>query len=73
MLNDADISFPSIKDENDEEIEVTKGRYIQLMESSNEILEKLHLNLFIPAISSKKTPLQQSIMAVSKKMSFIPL
>ena len=66
MLNDADISFPSIKDENDEEIEVTKGRYIQLMESSNRNIRKLHLNLFIPAISSK-TPLQQSIMAVSKR------
>lgn len=33
MLNDADIKFPCITDEDGEEIEVTKGRYTRLMES----------------------------------------
>ncbi|MFZ5352790.1 MAG: oligoendopeptidase F [Bacillota bacterium] len=33
MLNNADIKFPVIKDENGSDIEVTKGRFIQLMES----------------------------------------
>lgn len=33
MLNNADIKFPVIRDESGEEIEVTKGRYIRLMES----------------------------------------
>lgn len=33
MFNNADIKFPSIRDENDREIEVTKGRYSRLMES----------------------------------------
>lgn len=33
MLNNADIKFPVIKDENGEDIEITKGRYGSLMES----------------------------------------
>lgn len=35
MINNADIKFPSIKDENGNEVELTKGRYISFMESSN--------------------------------------
>nr|WP_297939444.1 oligoendopeptidase F [uncultured Lachnoclostridium sp.] len=33
MLNNADIKFPIIKDEDGEEIEITHGRYIKLLES----------------------------------------
>lgn len=36
MLNNADLSFPTIKDENGEEIEVTHGRYIRFLESSDQ-------------------------------------
>lgn len=35
MLNNADIRFPMIKDEQGEEVELTKGRYTQFMESKN--------------------------------------
>ncbi len=35
MFNNADIKFPLIKDEDGEEIELTKGRYAGLMESSD--------------------------------------
>jgi oligoendopeptidase F len=35
MINNADITFPPIKDEEGKEVEVTHGRYIQLMESSD--------------------------------------
>ncbi len=31
MLNNADIKFPSIKDENGEEVEVTHGRYTRFL------------------------------------------
>ena len=34
-LNNADLQFPSIKDENGEEVEVTHGRYIRFLESSD--------------------------------------
>ncbi|OIK11156.1 oligoendopeptidase F [Bacillus sp. MUM 116] len=36
MLNNADLEFPSIKDENGEEIEITHGRYIRFLESSDQ-------------------------------------
>lgn len=35
MLNNADLEFPSIKDENGEEVEVTHGRYIRFLESAD--------------------------------------
>ncbi len=35
MLNNADIKFPAIKDEQGNEVELTKGRYIQFMESAD--------------------------------------
>lgn len=36
MLNNADIEFPSIKDENGEEVEVTHGRYSRFLESADQ-------------------------------------
>ncbi|TRZ35765.1 oligoendopeptidase F [Niallia circulans] len=36
MLNNADIEFPSIKDENGEEVEVTHGRYTRFLESADQ-------------------------------------
>jgi oligoendopeptidase F len=35
LFNNADLKFPKIKDENGEEVELTKGRYIQFLESHN--------------------------------------
>lgn len=35
MLNNADLQFPSIKDENGDLVEVTHGRYIRFLESSD--------------------------------------
>ncbi len=40
MLNNADIKFPIIKDENGNEVEVTKGRYSQLVESTDRRVRK---------------------------------
>jgi oligoendopeptidase F len=40
MLNNADLEFPSIKDENGEEVEVTHGRYIRFLESSDRRVRK---------------------------------
>jgi len=47
MLNDADLKFPAIKDENGQEIEITKGRFIKLLKSYDrnvrkEAFEKLY-------------------------------
>jgi oligoendopeptidase F len=35
MLNNADLEFPTIKDENGEEVEVTHGRYSRFLESAD--------------------------------------
>jgi len=40
MLNNADLQFPVIKDENGEEVEVTHGRYIRFLESSDRRVRK---------------------------------
>lgn len=35
MLNNADLEFPAIKDENGEEVEITHGRYVRFLESED--------------------------------------
>src|SRR5690606_10259395 len=40
MLNNADLKFPSIKDEDGNEVDVTHGRYIQFMESRDRRVRK---------------------------------
>jgi len=40
MLNNADIKFPFIKDENGEMVELTKGRYIKFLESTDRRVRK---------------------------------
>lgn len=35
MLNNADLKFPKVKDENGNEVELTHGRYVQFLESKN--------------------------------------
>ncbi|HHY72455.1 MAG TPA: oligoendopeptidase F [Bacillus bacterium] len=35
MLNNADLKFPTIQDENGEEVEITHGRFIRFLESSD--------------------------------------
>src|SRR5690625_518010 len=40
MLNNADLKFPMIKDENGNDVELTHGRYIRFMESQNRDVRK---------------------------------
>jgi len=40
MLNNADLEFPIIEDENDEEIRLTHGRYIDLLKNENRRVRK---------------------------------
>jgi oligoendopeptidase F len=40
MLNNADLKFPTIKDENGEDVEITHGRFIPLMESKDRRVRK---------------------------------
>ena len=40
MINDADLKFPTIRDENGDEVELTKGRYILFLESKDRRVRK---------------------------------
>ncbi|TYQ14911.1 UNVERIFIED_CONTAM: oligoendopeptidase F [Acetivibrio alkalicellulosi] len=40
MFNNADLKFPFIKDENGEDVELTKGRYIKFLESKDRRVRK---------------------------------
>ncbi|NEU29656.1 oligoendopeptidase F [bacterium LRH843] len=40
MLNNADMKFPFIKDEEDDEVEITHGRFIRFLESKNRRVRK---------------------------------
>lgn len=39
-LNNADLTFPTIKDENDKDVELTHGRYINFMESTKRAVRR---------------------------------
>ncbi len=40
MLNNADLTFPTIKDENGNDVEITHGRYVRFLESSDRRVRK---------------------------------
>ena len=47
MLNNADLEFPSIKDENGVEVEVTHGRFTTFLESAIQEFVVMHLKQFM--------------------------
>lgn len=56
MFNNADIRFSNIKDENSDEVELTKGRYIQFLESQERrVREDAFHSMYQSYISNKNT------------------
>lgn len=56
MFNNADIKFPIIKDENQNEVEITKGRYGSLMENSDRtVRQEAFEGLYSSYIKMKNT------------------
>ncbi len=70
MLNNADIKFPSIKDEQGQEIEVTKGRYIQLMESPDRRVRKDAFTALYSTYQGLKNTLSATLNSSVKKDVF---
>lgn len=70
MLNNADIKFPEIKDENGEEVEVTKGRYLQFMESSDRRVRKDAFEAMYQTYASLKNTFASTLNSNVKKNSF---
>lgn len=57
MINNADIKFGKIRDEEGDEIEVTHGNYISLMESSDRAVRKAAYENLYAAYSAQKNTL----------------
>ncbi|MGB7605672.1 MAG: oligoendopeptidase F [Lutisporaceae bacterium] len=57
MLNNADIKFPVIKDESENEVELTKGRFIQLMESTDRKVRKDAFDAFYSTYKKQRNTL----------------
>ncbi|HEX2926867.1 MAG TPA: oligoendopeptidase F [Ruminiclostridium sp.] len=70
MYNNADIKFPYIRDENGEEIEVTKGRYTTLMESRDRRVRKDAFEAMYTTYSKMKNTLGASLTGNVKKNRF---
>ncbi len=70
MLNNADIKFPSIKDENGNEVELTKGRFIQLMESTDRRVRKDAFEAFYTTYKKQRNTLAALLNAQVKANIF---
>lgn len=70
MFNNADIKFPYIKDENGDEIELTKGRYIMLLESDDRRVRKDAFHALYSSYKSHINMLSASLNGNLKKNKF---
>ncbi len=70
MFNNADIKFPYIKDEEGEEIEVTKGRYNAFLESKDRRVRKDAFEAVYSSYKKMKNTLAASLTGNVKKNRF---
>ena len=70
MLNNADITFPTIKDENGYDVELTHGRYIQFLESSDRNVRKSAFEAMYETFGSYKNTFASTLAGTVKKDNF---
>jgi len=70
MLNNADIKFPVIKDEQGNDIEITKGRYGRLMESQDRQVRKAAFEGLYSSYGKLKNTLSATLASSVKKDVF---
>lgn len=70
MINNADIKFPCIKDENGQEVELTKGRYISFLESSDRRVRKDAFHALYSSYKKQKNTLAQTLSSSVKRDIF---
>ncbi|MBM6618265.1 oligoendopeptidase F [Bacillus suaedaesalsae] len=70
MLNNADLKFPSIKDENGVEIEITHGRYIRFLESSDGRVRKDAFKAVYETYGNYKNTFASTLAGTVKKDNF---
>ncbi len=70
MLNNADIKFPTIKDENGHEVEITHGSFIPLMENKDRRVRRDTFKAFYDAFSNFKNTFASTLSGNVKKNIF---
>lgn len=73
MLNNADLKFPKVKNEQGEEVELTHGRYIQFLESPNRTVRKEAFEAMYATYAKQKNTIAATLSAnVTKNIFFTP-
>ena len=70
MFNDEDIKFGTIRDENGEEVEVTKGRYIKFLESKDRRVRKDAFHTLYDSYRAMRNTLAASLGSNIKRDKF---
>jgi len=71
MLNNADLKFPKVKNENGEEVELSHGRYIQFLESKNRDVRREAFNAMYDTYGKLKNTLASTLSAnITKNMFY---
>jgi len=70
MINNADMKFPKIKNENGEEVELTHARYIQFLESRNREVRKSAFEAMYATYAKQKNTLAATLNANINKNLF---
>jgi oligoendopeptidase F len=70
MLNNADLTFPTIKDENGEEVEVTHGRYIRFLESDDRRVREEAFKAVYETYGKYKNTFGSTLSGTVKKDNF---
>jgi len=73
MFNNADIKFPFIKDEDGEEVELTKGRYIKFLESKDRRVRKDAFQALYSTYAKFKNTIAASLVGSIKPPNFTQL
>lgn len=70
MLNNADLTFPTIKDEEGNEVELTHGRYIQFLESTQRDVRKQAFKAMYDTYGEYKNTFASTLSGAVKKNNF---
>ncbi|MFT4412488.1 oligoendopeptidase F [Fredinandcohnia humi] len=70
MLNNADLTFPTIKDENGEEVEITHGRYIRFLESTDRRVREEAFKAVYETYGKYKNTFGSTLSGTVKKDNF---
>ncbi|WP_186575728.1 oligoendopeptidase F [Aquibacillus kalidii] len=70
MLNNADLKFPAVKDEEGNEIDLTHGRYINFLESSDQRVRRDAFKAMYDTFGSFKNTFSSTLSGTIKKDNF---